>query len=58
MCDPGRPGGETLDLSGGARIAISRIAESPKAKFKLDDATATMFLMHPFFSGCTLVLCA
>jgi len=30
-----------------------RIAESPKAAFKFDDATATKFLMQSFFSGCT-----
>jgi hypothetical protein len=24
-----------------------------KAAFKFDDATATKFLMHPLFSGCT-----
>jgi hypothetical protein len=29
------------------------MAESFKATFKYDDATATKFLMHPLFSGCT-----
>jgi hypothetical protein len=37
---------------GGVRSAICRIAESSKAKFNFDDATATKFLMHPLFSGC------
>jgi hypothetical protein len=40
-----------LAPSGGVRSAISRIAESPKARLKFDDATATKFLMHPLFSG-------
>jgi hypothetical protein len=35
------------------RCAIRRIAESPKATAKFGDATATKFLMHPLFSGCT-----
>jgi hypothetical protein len=35
------------------RCAICRIAESIKATFKFDDVTATKFLMHPLFSGCT-----
>ena len=38
---------------GGVRSAICQIAESSKATFKFDDATATEFLMHPVFSGCT-----
>ena len=42
-----------LTPSGGLRSAICRIAESSKATFKFDDATATKFLMHPTFSGCT-----
>jgi hypothetical protein len=29
-----------------------RIAESSKATFKFDDATATMFFRHFLFSGC------
>ena len=58
MCGPARSGGETLYPPGGKRGAICRIAESPKATFKFDDATATKFLMRPLFSGCTLVLCA
>jgi hypothetical protein len=32
---------------------ISRIAESFKATFKFDGATATKFLMNPLFGGCT-----
>jgi hypothetical protein len=36
---------------GGERSAICRIAESYKATFKFDDATATKFLMNPLFSG-------
>ena len=35
------------------RNAICRIAESPKAIFKFDDATATKLLMYPMFSVCT-----
>jgi hypothetical protein len=35
------------------RCTICRIAESIKATFKFDDVTATKFLMHPLFSGCT-----
>jgi hypothetical protein len=35
------------------RSAICRIDESSKAIFKFDDVTATKFLMHPMFSGCT-----
>jgi hypothetical protein len=35
------------------RSAICRIAESDKDTFKFDDAMATKFLMHPFFSHCT-----
>jgi hypothetical protein len=35
------------------RCAICRIVESSKATFKFDDVTATKFLMHPMFSGCT-----
>jgi hypothetical protein len=35
------------------RSAICRIAESFKATFKFDDATATINFMHPLFSGCT-----
>jgi hypothetical protein len=34
------------------RSAICRIAESFKATFKFDDATATNFLIYPLFSGC------
>jgi hypothetical protein len=33
------------------RGAICRIAEPSKATFKFDDAKATKFLMHLFFSG-------
>jgi hypothetical protein len=39
--------------SGGVRSAICRIAKSSKVIFKFDDVTATKFLMHPMFSGCT-----
>jgi hypothetical protein len=35
------------------RSAICRIAKTSKAAFKIEDATATKFLMHPLFSGCT-----
>ena len=35
------------------RCVICRIAESSKATYEFDGATATKFLMHPFFSGCT-----
>jgi hypothetical protein len=35
------------------RSAIFRIAESSKSRNDFDDVTATKFLMHPFFSGCT-----
>jgi hypothetical protein len=34
------------------RSAICRISESSKATIKFDDAAATKFLTHPFFSGC------
>ena len=57
VCGPGRPGGETLDSPdippGGVRSAICRNFETSKAAFKIEDATATKFLMHPTFSGCT-----
>jgi hypothetical protein len=53
MCGPGRPGGETLDPPGGARSATCRIVESAKAAFEICDVTATKFLTHPLFSGCT-----
>jgi hypothetical protein len=42
-----------LAPSGGVRCVICRIVESPKVRFKFDDATATKFLMHPVFSGFT-----
>jgi hypothetical protein len=42
-----------LTTSGGVRSANCRIVEFCKATFKFDDATATKFLMHPLFSGCT-----
>jgi hypothetical protein len=35
------------------RSAICLIVESYKATFKFDDATATKFLIHPLFNGCT-----
>jgi hypothetical protein len=35
------------------RSVFCRIAESPKATFRFDDATATKFLVQPFFSGYT-----
>jgi hypothetical protein len=35
------------------RSVICQIAESSKATFKFDDVTATKFLIHPKFSGCT-----
>jgi hypothetical protein len=44
---------KTLTPPGGVKSAICRIAESSKATFKFDDATATKFLIHPLFSGCT-----
>jgi hypothetical protein len=40
-----------LAPSGGVRSAIRRIAKSSKATSKIDDATATKFLMHPLLSG-------
>jgi hypothetical protein len=33
--------------------ATRRIAESSKSRTDFDDVTATKFLMHPLFSGCT-----
>jgi hypothetical protein len=53
VCGPGRHGGETLDPPGGVRSAICRNFESAKTIFKFDDATATKFLIHPLFTGCT-----
>ena len=54
MCGPGRPGGEALAPPlVGARSTICRIVGSFKATFKFGDVTATKFLMHPLFSGCT-----
>jgi hypothetical protein len=40
-------------LPGGVRRAICRIVESSKSRTDFDDATATKFLTHSFFSGCT-----
>jgi hypothetical protein len=42
-----------LTPAGSVRSAICRIVESSKIIFKFDDVTATKFLMHPMFSGCT-----
>jgi hypothetical protein len=35
------------------RSVICRIVGSSKATIKFDDVTATKFLVHPFYSGCT-----
>jgi hypothetical protein len=42
-----------LTTPGGVHSIIFRIVESSKDTSKFDDATATKFLMHPLFSGCT-----
>jgi hypothetical protein len=42
-----------LTPPGGVRSVICRIVDSSKATFEFDDVTATKFLMHPMFSGCT-----
>jgi hypothetical protein len=54
VCGPGRPVGKTLDsLPGSVYSVICRVVESSKATFEFDDVTATKFLMHLLFSGCT-----
>jgi hypothetical protein len=37
----------------GVRSVIIRIVAASKVKFQFDDVSATKFLMHPLFSGCT-----
>jgi len=42
-----------LTPPGDVRCAIRRIVKSSKATSKFGDVTATKFLLHPLFSGCT-----
>ena len=42
-----------LNPPGGLRGVTCRIVESSKAPFEFGDVTATKFLMHLLFSGCT-----
>jgi hypothetical protein len=42
-----------LAPSSGVRSAICQINQSSKATFEFYDATATKFLMYPFYSGYT-----